>query len=371
MSCVRINVIRLGMLDLVISLSLDSFRNELVYVEKVSGGFLDLEHLRALKNELRKLKGKNIVDTAVSTPTATTIAPGMFKINLEPLAPKLLKNIDVHMDYIKHSRDHADILQEIVENARALCPLDSNLDSAFTTWEDLVEKFIQKFHQLSYNDDEMEAKEDDNPNDVAENFKIKGNLFDFETPLCKASNEFNYLLKIDIYLFTFDIHEIKTYEEYEYELNNNIMGDLEEPWWDNGVPYQLCDHICEPYRFKNGKDQKWYDELTDGVLKDEALMHKARNYGSNNAGDTQDKHKKKHERNEHTLFSNPIHDPSVCQIRRFKMIKYSFDTDDEYVVVKEHEYFDHSRTNIDACQDYRELFRIMDEGWLVTKAKEE
>ncbi|GJV06678.1 hypothetical protein Tco_1344334 [Tanacetum coccineum] len=290
-----------------------------------------------------------------------------------------------------------------------------------------------------------------------------------ETPLCKAFNEFNYLLKIDTDLFTFDIQGIKTYEEYE--LNNNMTGDLEEPWSDNGVPYQLCDHICEPYRFKNGKtkwptcssdidgfcnggelpgmvrvgcmtyfqDHKWYDELTDGKLKEEALMHKARieeswgvatprvmkffawlkssfenfheldydvlvkleecwwkvnahenapfarwenhdqgqygnaktkkdyepypdinhifgrNYGSNNAGNTQD-NKMEH------------NDPSICNIRRFKIIKYSFDADDEYVVIKEREHSDHSRTNIDACQAYQELFRIMDEGWLVTKA---
>ncbi|GJY56028.1 ABIL3-like protein isoform X2, partial [Tanacetum coccineum] len=50
--------------------------------------------------------------------------------------------------------------------------------------------------------------------------------------LCKAFNEFNYLLKIDTNLFTFDIKGIKTYEEYE--LNNNMTGDLEEPWSDNG-----------------------------------------------------------------------------------------------------------------------------------------
>ncbi|GKA74987.1 hypothetical protein Tco_0781365 [Tanacetum coccineum] len=126
-------------------------------------------------------------------------------------------------------------------------------------------------------------------------------------------------------------------------------------------------------------DHKWYDELTDGKLKEEALMHKARfeeswgdatprvmkfcawNYKANNAGNTQDnrEYKKEH------------HDPSVCNIRRFKMMKYSFDADDEYVAIKERKHSDHSRTNVDACQDYQELFRIMDEGWLLTKAKEE
>ncbi|GJT49875.1 hypothetical protein Tco_0976032 [Tanacetum coccineum] len=224
-----------------------------------------------------------------------------------------------------------------------------------TTWEDLVEKFVQKFYQRSYNDEEMEADEDDNPNDVAEIFKIEGNLFDFEIPLCKAFNEFNYLLKIDTDLFTFDVQEIKTYEEHEYEFNNKMMGDLEEPYADvdgfcnDGELPRMVRVGCMTYF----QDHKW-------------------NYGANNAGDTQDsqEHKKEHEGNEHTLSSKPTHDPSVCQFKRFEMIKYSFDVDDEYVAIKEHECFDHSRTNIDACQAYQELFRTMDEGWLVTKAKE-
>ncbi|GJW50669.1 retrovirus-related pol polyprotein from transposon TNT 1-94, partial [Tanacetum coccineum] len=87
----------------------------------------------------KKLKGKNVIDTAVSKPYATTIAPGMFKLNLEPLALKVLKNKDAHLEYIKHSREHADILQEIVESARVLSPLDSNLDSACNNKTNKVE----------------------------------------------------------------------------------------------------------------------------------------------------------------------------------------------------------------------------------------
>ncbi|GJV16304.1 hypothetical protein Tco_1361627 [Tanacetum coccineum] len=105
------------------------------------------------------------------------------------------------------------------------------------------------------------------PDDIADILKIEGNLFNIKTSLCKAFNEFNYLLKIDTYLFTFDIPEIKTYEEYE--LNNNMTGDLEEPWSDNGG---IISTICMTYF----QDHKWYDELDDAVLKEEALMHKAR-----------------------------------------------------------------------------------------------
>ncbi|GJZ71051.1 hypothetical protein Tco_0634902 [Tanacetum coccineum] len=202
-----------------------------------------------------------------------------------------------------------------------------------TTWENLVEKFVQKFYQLSDDNEEMEADENDDPDNIAEIFKIKGNLFDFDTPL-----------------------------------------DLEEPWLDNGVPYQLCDHICEPYRFKN-RMTKWptYSLDIDGFCNGGELHgmvwvgcmtyfldHKW-NYGANNTGYTQDnrEHEKEH------------HDPSTCRVRRFEMIEYSFDADDEYVAIKEHEFSEHSETNIDTCQAYQELFRVMDEGWLVKKACDE
>ncbi|GJY28612.1 retrovirus-related pol polyprotein from transposon TNT 1-94 [Tanacetum coccineum] len=44
--------------------------------------------ITSLKNDLRKLKGKEIVDIAAQTPSAHTIVPGMFKLDLEPLAPR-------------------------------------------------------------------------------------------------------------------------------------------------------------------------------------------------------------------------------------------------------------------------------------------
>ncbi|GKB16903.1 hypothetical protein Tco_0850826 [Tanacetum coccineum] len=83
-----------------------------------------------LKKHIESLKGKNVVEKHVTPNKAKVIALGMFKLDLEPLAPKVLNNRDAHMDYIKHSREHADTLQEIVEHARALRPLDGDLDFA-------------------------------------------------------------------------------------------------------------------------------------------------------------------------------------------------------------------------------------------------
>ncbi|GKE03226.1 hypothetical protein Tco_1395244 [Tanacetum coccineum] len=63
-----------------------------------------------------------------------------------------------------------------------------------------------------------------------------------------------------------------------------------------------------------------------------------------------------------------IQEPPVCNIRKYMMIKYLFNDYEEYVAVKGDEYDDLIMTRRDACQAYQEIFRIMDEGWMVTKA---
>ncbi|GKC58178.1 hypothetical protein Tco_1085776, partial [Tanacetum coccineum] len=129
---------------------------------------------------------------------------------------------------------------------------------SITTSDNIVEKFILQFHHFSDHDEE-----DDNPNKP-------------------------------------------------YNLDNDKAKGTEKSWSEKGVPYQLCDHICEPDRFKNGEtkwptytsdidsfcnggelpgmvrvgsmtyfqDHRWYDELADGKLKDETLALKAKIEGS-------------------------------------------------------------------------------------------
>ncbi|GJQ97547.1 integrase, catalytic region, zinc finger, CCHC-type containing protein [Tanacetum coccineum] len=80
-----------------------------------------------LLNESRRLKGKNVLDNATTITNATTIDPGMFKLDLDPLAPRLLKNMDAHIDYLKYTHEQANILWGIVEQAKAKQPLDNAL----------------------------------------------------------------------------------------------------------------------------------------------------------------------------------------------------------------------------------------------------
>ncbi|GJV63624.1 retrovirus-related pol polyprotein from transposon TNT 1-94, partial [Tanacetum coccineum] len=83
-----------------------------------------------LRNELRILKGKNVLDNAATITNATTIAPRMFKLDLEPLSRKLLNNREAHIDYLKHTQEYADTPREITEEANTIYPLDSALDFA-------------------------------------------------------------------------------------------------------------------------------------------------------------------------------------------------------------------------------------------------
>ncbi|GJZ73947.1 hypothetical protein Tco_0638093 [Tanacetum coccineum] len=73
--------------------------------------------ITALKNELRKLKRKNVVNTAISKPNAT-IAPGMFKLDIEALSPRLKNNRDAHEVYIEKTIEYTGTLRGFVESAR-------------------------------------------------------------------------------------------------------------------------------------------------------------------------------------------------------------------------------------------------------------
>ncbi|GJV69103.1 hypothetical protein Tco_1484612 [Tanacetum coccineum] len=141
---------------------------------------------------------------------------------------------------------------------------------------------------------DLEEIDHDDEQEISVIFRIETNLFNYEKPMCKEFKEFNYLLKIDPDLFTKDIKGFKTYEEFKdgwiYEWNKDVPWVDEKPCTDTGV-------------WKEPKPVKHY-------------YHEA------------------YEREELC----EIHEPPVCKLRTFKMTKYSFGDDEEYVAVKEDEY---------------------------------
>ncbi|GJV39006.1 hypothetical protein Tco_1417446 [Tanacetum coccineum] len=308
-------------------------------------------------------------------------------------------------------------------------------DIAFTKW--LGSKFFNYKTMNHYTmralwiflirgDDEVELTDEkfsDNEDEITEVFRIGTNIFDYETPICLAFNEFNYLLKVDPDLLIKDIMGFKTYDDYKddwiYEWNKDVPWVDDKPWNNTGVwtrPKPVI-HTCKPFNYKTGcsewptcswmndghcngenlpgtfiienqlhyQDYEWYDALEDSELKDEVLRNKDSMEGSIKEDDNESRYEQKRRWNTYTNYDDTyeinyennereelfeIHELPVCNIRRYLMIKYSFNNDEEFVVVKEDEYDDLTITRRDACQAYQEIFRIMDKGWKVTRTKE-
>ncbi|GKE59505.1 hypothetical protein Tco_1498690 [Tanacetum coccineum] len=81
----------------------------------------------ALKDDLRKLKGKALVDNVV---TKYAINPEMLKIDVEPITPTLLNKRTAHFAYIKHTQEETAVLRDLVEHVKSNYPLDHSLESA-------------------------------------------------------------------------------------------------------------------------------------------------------------------------------------------------------------------------------------------------
>nr|GEV21740.1 hypothetical protein [Tanacetum cinerariifolium] len=83
--------------------------------------------ITALKDTLSKLKGKAIVNEAI---TLHPFDQELLRIDVAPLAPKLGNNRTVYYDYLKYTQEETATLREIVKNERLFNPLNTSLDYA-------------------------------------------------------------------------------------------------------------------------------------------------------------------------------------------------------------------------------------------------
>ncbi|GJY05308.1 hypothetical protein Tco_0371248 [Tanacetum coccineum] len=198
--------------------------------------------------------------------------------------------------------------------------------------------------EIEVSDDESSDLEEywSDKEESAKNFKIETDVFDYETPLCLAFNEFNYLLKVDPDLLTKDIMSWR------------------EDGYCNGGNFPSAYHIGNSLHYQ---DLEWYEALEDSELKDEALRNKDIMKGlisDDESGNDCWKRWKSHE----IYYHN--YDEGECENGTHEE---GHELCKEYVVVKEDEYNDLTITSEEACQAYQEIFRMMDEGWMVTRTE--
>nr|GEW58681.1 ubiquitin carboxyl-terminal hydrolase 12-like [Tanacetum cinerariifolium] len=83
-------------------------------------------HIKSLRESDKKDKVKQDMDEIETI--NIKLEHRMFKLDLDPLALRLLKNRDAHIYYLKYNQEQANILQGIVEQAKAKQPLDTALE---------------------------------------------------------------------------------------------------------------------------------------------------------------------------------------------------------------------------------------------------
>ncbi|GKC14358.1 retrovirus-related pol polyprotein from transposon TNT 1-94, partial [Tanacetum coccineum] len=100
--------------------------------------------ITALKDELRKLKGKALVDNNVSNHPSD---PELHQVNVLLITPKLLNKRTAHSAYIKHSQEEAAILRDLVDHIKANYPLDPLLESA-CKYTKLIQEMLSKISKI-------------------------------------------------------------------------------------------------------------------------------------------------------------------------------------------------------------------------------
>nr|GEZ38004.1 integrase, catalytic region, zinc finger, CCHC-type, peptidase aspartic, catalytic [Tanacetum cinerariifolium] len=97
-------------------------------IEKLKAKNVSIEKL---KEHVANLIGKNVVDSVQTGHNSNVVTSKLYKLDLQPLSPRVKNNRDANVDYLKVTQEHTYTLRDIVEQARALKPLDNALDYAF------------------------------------------------------------------------------------------------------------------------------------------------------------------------------------------------------------------------------------------------
>ncbi|GJY60049.1 hypothetical protein Tco_0459941 [Tanacetum coccineum] len=241
--------------------------------------------ITSLKNDLRKLKGKEIVENVAQIPIATTIAPGMFKIDLEPLAPRLLNNREAHIDYLKHTQEQADILQRIVEQAKAKQLLDNALDFASTlnrsqpTCNKKNDRISQKPSSNRKNKVEAQPRKLNKKNRVKEPIcddNVKHTMLNANSQLiCVKCKQCMFDANHDVCFLDF-VNDVNMHAKYKSKSKKNQVHNIWKPtskvftdvglkWKPTGRLFTIVGNLCPLTRITPKKIMHLKETISNSV----------------------------------------------------------------------------------------------------------
>ncbi|GJZ15991.1 hypothetical protein Tco_0551668 [Tanacetum coccineum] len=209
--------------------------------------------------------------------------------------------------------------------------------------------------------------------------KVNDDSLACDSPLEVFNCEVSQLSKMDDNLFTFKVKianipcDLRVDDDSEHEPDDMGFDPSDiaftECWMNDG--YCNGGNLPGTFIIENQlhyQDYEWYEALEDSELKDEALRNKAIMEGFIKDDDDESSYEQMRRWDIYTNYDDTyktnqddnereelceVHEPPVCTIQRFKMIKYSFGQDKEYVSIKEDEYDDLAGTSNNACCTFR------------------
>ncbi|GJR21002.1 hypothetical protein Tco_0969529 [Tanacetum coccineum] len=175
-----------------------------------------------------------------------------------------------------------------------------------------------------------------------------------------------------------NIHELKIGDEFLKLLRDNAFNGM-----DRG---DVIDHIARIVEITEwikipdiNKNRLWVHAEISPFTRIENFRRRAyanimNEWGNNHCLNTNHISEGNHEarngggdQENHENMDYPTPDQSNCNIRRFEMMKYSFNNDEEYITIKESEHLNHFKKILDA---HHELLRLTNEGWVMTTPDE-
>ncbi|GJR01260.1 hypothetical protein Tco_0524244 [Tanacetum coccineum] len=109
------------------------------------------------KNDLSKSVSSHLTTNKIIEKCTKVLAPGLLKIECEPINAYFKNNKAVHRDYLRVTKEHVATLQELLKQARALKPLDEHIGYASKFAVRIQELLVYKRCSLSSTSPNNEA----------------------------------------------------------------------------------------------------------------------------------------------------------------------------------------------------------------------
>ncbi|GJZ71485.1 retrovirus-related pol polyprotein from transposon TNT 1-94 [Tanacetum coccineum] len=155
-----------------------------------------LYNARALTEKHDPISVYDSKDTLITTEESRSLLRGLLKIELEPINAYFKNNRAMHRDYLRVNKGHVETLHELLEEARALKPLDEHIGHASKFVERIQELLVVSYTNASGSQPKSNTRKDriQRPSSRSEKNKVEAQHRMFKS----SSNKNNHVLDCNV-----------------------------------------------------------------------------------------------------------------------------------------------------------------------------